>query len=78
MKPVKRICLLVLCVLLIGLAAQAQGLTATVGVPFSYDLLQGSGASLSRSLLRVMSSISLSRVRPTPFPPDSHCPLRAL
>ena len=46
MKPLMRMCLLVPCVLLSGLA-QAQGLTATVGVPFSYDLLQGSGASLS-------------------------------
>ena len=47
MKPLMRICLLVLCVLLSGLVAQAQGLPATVGVPFSFDLLQGSGASLS-------------------------------
>ncbi len=47
MKPLQRICLLIVCVLLCGVAAQAQGFVATVGVPYSYDLLQGNTQSLS-------------------------------
>ncbi len=68
MKPLQRICLLALCVLLCGVAAQAQGFPATVGVPFSFDLLQGNTQALSFTFEGYVVNFSYQGT-PGTFPP---------